>query len=119
MGLRYGTYGNRWSIVPVMGDSEELAPWPLWYADYRPPDFSTFEPFLGWAEPALWQYYPDGYCGVNADLSITPDGRIFADISNYTTLNPKQANYFKFTLDGVVIGLQDPVKARRFKEQLT
>lgn len=118
-GLRYGTYCNQTSLTPVFGSSNELSLWPLWLADYRPPDYFTFVPFNGWTEPALWQYYPDGYVGVNCDLSITPDGRLFADISNYTTLTQKQADYFKHTLDGVVIGLQDAAKARHFKELLS
>lgn len=118
-GLRYGTYGNKTSIQPVFGESIELAEWPLWVADYRPPDFAAFEAFNGWDSPALWQYWSGGYLGVNCDLSITPDGRLFADISNFTVLTQKQADYFKHTLDGVVIGLQDSRKARKFKELLS
>lgn len=118
-GLKYGTYCNKTSLEPVFGDSDELAAWPLWVADYRPPDFSTFVPFNGWTEPALWQFWSDGYLGVNCDLSITPDGRLFADISNYTTISQKQADFFKHTLDGVVIGLQDAAIARKFKAMLS
>lgn len=120
-GMKTGIYTGRWIFPTYYGASTELAnyPCPLWYADYRPPDYSTFVPFNGWTKPALWQFYPDGYCGVNADLSITPDGRLFADISNYSALTPKQAGYFKYTLDGVVIGLQDAAKAKQFKELLS
>lgn len=119
IGFRYGTYGNKWSIQALFGESEELAPWPLWYADYRPPDFSTFEPFNGFTVPALWQYWSGGYCGINCDLSITPDGRIFADLSNYSQyLSAKQANYLKTTLDGVVIGLQNGDIAKQQKGML-
>lgn len=119
MGLRYGTYGNKTSIGAVFGSSDELAAWPLWYADYRPPDFNTFDPFNGWTAPDLWQYWSDGYLGINCDMSITPDGRIFADISNYTVLTSKQAEYLKATLDGVIIGLQDARVARLQKRLLT
>lgn len=118
-GLRYGTYGNKTSIAAVFGDSEELAAWPLWYADYRPPDLATFEPFNGFQNPDLWQYWSDGYLGINCDLSITPDSRLFADISNYTTLTQKQADFLKHTLDGVVIGLQNAQTARKQKGLLT
>ena len=74
-------------------------------------------------------------------MSITPDGRVFVDISNYTTLSaarpksnlrslmarafspvtltPSQANYLKYTVDAVVIGLQDAAKARYFKALLS
>lgn len=117
-GLRYGTYCGRYTLLPEF-EGGELSPWPLWYADYRPPDFQTFQEFGGWLLPDLWQYWSDGYLGVNCDLSITPDGRLFADISNYTTLTQKQADYFKHTLDGVVIGLQSAAKAREFKAMLS
>lgn len=120
LGFRYGTYGNRYTIADLFGSNdEELAPWALWYADYRPPDFASFQPFNGFTEPALWQYWSGGYCGINCDLSITPDGRIFADLSNYSSyLSAKQANYLKLTLDGVVIGLQDADIARQQKGML-
>ncbi len=120
LGFRYGTYGNRYTIPALFGNSEELTPWALWYADYRPPDFEHFEPFNGFVVPDLWQYWSGGYCGINCDLSITPDGRLFADISNYSSyLTAKQANYFKFTLDGVVIGLQNGDIAKQQKEILS
>lgn len=119
LGLRYGTYTGRWIFPDVFGASEELAQWPLWYADYRPPDFSTFEPFNGWTEPALWQYWSGGYCGINCDLSVTPDMRLFADISNYTTLTPKAAEFIKYTFSGVVIGLQNTAIAKMQKGMLT
>jgi len=117
-GMVTGLYCNATSLVPVFGNSQELSAWPLWYADYRPPDFSTFVPFGGWVSPALWQFWSDGYLGINCDLSITPDGRLFADISNFSSLTQKQADFIKFTLDGVIIGIQDAAKARRFKEML-
>jgi len=119
LGFRYGTYGNRYTIPTLFGPSEELTPWALWYADYRPPDFSTFEPFNGFLLPDLWQYWSGGYCGINCDLSITPDGRLFADLSNYSGyISAKQASFFKFTLDGVVIGLQNADIARHQKGML-
>jgi hypothetical protein len=119
LGFRYGTYGNKPSVSAMFGDSEELAPWSLWYADYRPPDFDTFEPFNGFIIPDLWQFWSGGYCGINCDLSITLEGRLFADISNYTQyLSAKQANYLKLTLDGVIIGLQNADIARQQKGML-
>ncbi len=125
-GLRYGTYGNRTSISAVFGDSPELAAWPLWYANYIPPCYDWFQPFNGFQQPALWQYTSGGYLGINCDLSITPDGRIFADLSNYsienldgTTFGRMQADFLKYTLDGVVLGLQDADIARYFKALLS
>lgn len=118
-GMATGIYGNRTSISAVVGDSTELSPWPLWYADYRPPLWDTYTAFNGWDMlPALWQFWSGGYCGINCDLSITVDGRLFADISNYTNLTQKQADFLKTTLDGVVIGLQDAAIARHQKELL-
>ncbi len=118
-GMVTGIYCSRNSLPPVFGDSTELAdyPLPLWVADYRPPH--DFIPFSGWTTYALWQYWSNGYLGVNCDLSITPDGRLFADISNFSSLTQRQADYFKTTLSGVVIGLQNAAIARKFKEQLT
>jgi len=125
MGLRYGTYCNRYSLQTgeAWGDSTELSPWPLFYADYRAPDFATFVPFNGFTLPALWQWSSSGYMTpaglVNADVSLTPDGRLFLDISNWTTLTTKQAEFIKYAAAGVVIGLQDAAKARRFKALLS
>lgn len=134
-GLRYGTYCNRSSLEPVFGDSDELSTWPLWYADYRPPNYASFVPFNGWTEPALWQWSSGGYVvsvdnigrrrTLNCDMSVTPDGRVFVDLSNYSSKNvsgqefdQSDADFLKYTVQGVVIGLQSVVKARRFKEML-
>ncbi len=122
-GLRYGTYGNRTSISAVFGDSEELAQWPLFYADYRPPDWLSFVPFNGFQSPALWQWSSSGWMTpvglINADVSITPEGRVFVDISNFTSLGPKEAQFLKYTVDGVVIGLQNAAIARQQKALLS
>lgn len=106
-GLRYGTYGNETSIKPVFGDSEELAPWPLWEANYGPPLWSRFQPYNGFTSPQLWQYDDSKYCGINVDLSLDVEGGLWADFGNYTVLNPTQAEILILTLDGVIIGLQD------------
>lgn len=73
-GMVTGIYGNRASIPPVFGDSTELAAYgcPLWYADYRPPDFASFQPFNGWDKPLIWQYSSDGLLGINCDLNLMP-----------------------------------------------
>ncbi len=122
-GMRTGIYCNRYSLAPVFGDSQELAPWPLWLADYRPPDYQSFVPFNGWASPALWQWSSSGWMTpvglINADVSITPEGRVFVDISNFTSLGPKEAQFLKYTVDGVVIGLQNAAIARQQKALLS
>ena len=122
-GLRYGTYGNETSISKVFGDSTELAEWPLWYAGYRAPEYSTFEPFNGWTEPALWQFSDAGFWTpsgvINCDVSITPDNRVFLDVSNFTTLTQAQADYAKYRVSGFILGLQNPEIARHQKELLS
>jgi hypothetical protein len=72
--LAIGFYGNETSIRPIIGDSNVLAPWPLWYASYfnnRVPSLSEFKPFNGWQSCAMWQYRgTTDLCGVNVDLNV-------------------------------------------------
>jgi hypothetical protein len=122
-GLSTGIYTSRYFFQSLISTtSTELADFgcPLWTADYRPPFFDTFVPYNGWQAPALWQYAgTTTLYGATVDLSITPDGRLFCDISNYTNLTPRAAEYIKATLDGCVIGLQDASIARKQKELLS
>jgi hypothetical protein len=127
-GLVSSIYCNKYSLQPVFGDSSELAAFgcKLIYADYRPPDLRTFEPFNGWEMPEVWQYASaglnfnkgQGIVTLNCDLLITPDGRVGCDISNYTDLTDLEAQYLRATVDFVCIGLQNATIARRQKEQL-
>lgn len=112
LGLSYGTYGNHTSIFPVFGNSEELGQWPLWYADYRAPIWSTFEPFNGFLAPKKWQFDDHGLAGINVDLSVDYDGLLWADFGNYTILSPKTADMLVAVCSGAIIGLQDEGRAQ-------
>ena len=138
-GLKTRIYTNKTGIYPVFGDSTELAdyPCPLWYADYRPPVFSSFVPFNGWDAPVAWQWSSSGYRIpgtvhdshpriINCDMIVTPDGRLGCDLSNYSTVNITgekfgtwEANFIKATMNFVVIGLQNLDVAKMFRELLS
>lgn len=68
--VRVMIYGNETSIVPVIGNSEALSKYPLWWANYGTPDPSRFRPFNGWEKPLLMQYSPEGIQGINCDLDL-------------------------------------------------
>ncbi len=107
LGMQYGTYGNKPSIEPVFGESEELNKWPLWYANYKPPLWTSFESFNGFYYPQKWQFCDEGLCGINVDLSLDNSGKLWADFGNYTILTPANAEILVLTCQGVIIGLQD------------
>lgn len=69
LGFASGIYGNPTSIQPVIGSSAKYAHLPLWYANYRVPDWNNFTPFNGWVKPLIWQYSSSGVMGINCDLN--------------------------------------------------
>ncbi len=137
-GLPTGIYCGRYTLPAVFGDSTELADFglPLWHAAYEPPDYQSFIPYNGWDKPALWQWSSAGFITgfdqhqnriiVNCDMNITPDGRWFLDLSNYSEqlvsggpFTQREADFIKHTFAGVVIGLQNAAIARQLKGLLS
>lgn len=71
-GYRPGIYCNKTSLgVLGIDPGVRWAHLPLWYADYRQPDLSTFRPFNGWEQPTIWQYSDIGVEGINCDLNVS------------------------------------------------
>lgn len=123
-GLGTGIYCNQPSLAPVFGDSTELADFGcrLFHAAYETPDFANFKPYNGWTKPDFWQWSSSGYMTpsglINCDMIVDMNGRLGCDISNYTLLDAKQAEYIKHTLSFCIIGLQNATAARKQKELL-
>jgi len=120
-GFKVGIYTNQTSFEPVFGASPECAEWgcPLWVASWDVIPYAHFRSFNGWTQPELWQYSNKGIAGINADLNSDPEGRLFADISNYTTLTPYEAWVLRTHCQGVVIGLQNTAIARMQSDLLS
>ncbi len=123
-GLVTGIYCNQPSIAPVFGDSTELADFGLrlFHAAYEPPDWTKFQSYNGWLAPDFWQWSSGGYMTpsglINCDMVVDMNGRLGCDISNYSTISAKQAEYMKHTLSFCIIGLQNATIARQQKELL-
>lgn len=93
--LRRGFYGNEESVAPVIGASMAYAALPLWYPDYRFPDWTTFKPFNGFTRPKRWQYsdaglpgdsFGPGEASLNCDLSLQEE-----EFEVFTRLNRDSA----------------------------
>lgn len=82
-----GIYCNKVSLGVLDGDpGTRWAHLPLWYADYRQPDLTTFRPFNGWIKPTIWQYSSNGIHGINCDLNVAYD-----DVDLVAPAAPKEA----------------------------
>jgi hypothetical protein len=116
-----GIYTNHDPFQKAFGASTECADWPcpLWYAGWNVVPFEGFEAFNGWHTPELWQVSDAGFAGINVDVSFDPQGRLWLDFGNYTTLERHDAYYVSRAAFGVVIGLQDPGLARYNYDMLT
>jgi len=123
--LTTGIYTNKAGLEPVFGASTELADWPcpLYFASWGVVPYQGFQPFNGYKEPHLWQVSPGavnvppgtmhgGIAGVNADMAFDPEGRLWADISNYSQINAYEAYVLTHACYGVVVGLQNLGTAR-------
>ncbi len=56
----------------------DVAPWPLWHADYRPRPESLVlpHPYGGWTKATIWQWSSAGLGGVNVDLNVMEDAPV-------------------------------------------
>lgn len=116
-----GIYTNHGPFKKAFGESTECADWPcpLWYAGWGVVPFLGFEPFNGWHTPELWQVSAKGFAGINCDVSFDPEGRLWLDFNNYTTLERHDAEYIKRAAFGVVIGLENEGLSRYNYDMLT
>jgi len=116
-----GIYTNHEPFQRAFGASTECADWPcpLWYAGWYVEPYLAFHPFNGWKKPELWQCSDKGIAGINVDVSVDEQGRLWADFGNYTQLEPFSAALLRRICHGVVIGLQDEGKARYNYQMLT
>jgi len=127
-----GIYSNEGSLPEVFGASTELADWPcpLYYASWWLRPWHNFHPFNGYQMPELWQVArglvppgsherPGGIAGVNCDVAFDPEGRLWADISNYSVVDAYEAYVLKNACFGIVIGLQNAGIARYQYQMLT
>jgi len=69
LGVKIGIYTSESQWIPIFGDWDGGAKYPLWYAHYDGrPNFSDFKPFAGWKKPVMKQYQGDvTKCGVGID----------------------------------------------------
>lgn len=74
LGGRVGIYSNKYNWASVMGNTNDLAYLPMWYAHYDArPSFSDWSPFGGWKSPAMKQFNDKPQkCGVSMDHNWYP-----------------------------------------------
>jgi len=74
LGLKVGIYSSESQWIPIFGNWNGGAAYPLWYAHYDgSPSFSDFQPFAGWTKPNIKQYQGDAVvCGVGVDKNWYP-----------------------------------------------
>jgi hypothetical protein len=74
LGQKIGIYTSASQWIPIMGNWNGGAAYPLWYAHYDGnPSFSDFQPFGGWSKPNIKQFEGTTYiCGAGIDKDWYP-----------------------------------------------